>query len=252
MADDATAPGGTPAAAATDAVDARVAAEFADGIRRGRDPANDPGAALSHTTLDSAWWDEDCETCNHTFRIGDPVLVERDVERRTVAVRHNLNLPACVSRVTDDDQVDPAVQAAFFDAVAEHDVTEAVPGTAAVPRRYSETSSLVRARTRCLLCGTTVRPYEAVVVCPCSPVERTCRSVIHHDPAAGLSCYDDMYPKGQPLRCPVFFDRVTPPQEAGTQSRLSQLAAQHERRQQIIVVRGRGGSDAAPPAAGSG
>jgi hypothetical protein len=193
---------------------AALRARFEAGIRRGRDPVNAAALAggTARTTLYSDWLKETCQTCWHTFRLGDRVVIDSSAEDRPPAVRHLDPMLSCGGEAAP--QASPGMAQRLFAAM---DRENPPPDGAKVWRLLDGDPLLAvrRDRRRCGVCRHSLRPLELVVICPCHPTEQRrgkCEYVIHRDPGRGLTCFDDWRGAGIELRrCPMNHSKRSSP-----------------------------------------
>jgi hypothetical protein len=166
-----------------------------------------PGGTTT-TSAASRWAHRPCTGCGHRFRRGDRVIRTDDGE-----IRH---LDPRLGCAEDQDEAtadagDIAAAAAFAEALtnAWHpgiDVVTLPTGHPLVARLGLGGGD----QPRCLQCAATFRPGETVVVCPCrmGVDGRPCEEAVHRDPAAGLPCWEKLYPDGIVDVCPWRMERV--------------------------------------------
>jgi hypothetical protein len=161
------------------------------------------------TTVGTSWWHTRlCETCGHTFRRGDRVIV--DVAGRVSHLDRDLHcaddpeITRAGSADGDGDIRDftTGVLAAWPPAA---DIP--VVSTDAVPQLLAPPFAGFR-RPFCLFCAHTFRPGEMVVVCPCRPRDTRCIQAVHRDPAQGLVCWESWRPDNRIAICPVMLTRT--------------------------------------------
>jgi len=198
-----------------------VVARFELGQADGLDPqpaADEMGSDGTATTNASSWWTGlVCDSCRHTFRLGDRV-------RSVPGLRTPTHLdPALKCGIVDssvaltaappDDRQDAATFAAAL--VAAWPPLHGVPVARLEPRdwRIPKPGQAHRSPV-CLYCAHTFRPGEHVVICPClpsglvDPATGGCGSTVHRDPAAGLPCWESWCPSGLVEICPVRLTRT--------------------------------------------
>lgn len=196
---------------------------FRLGFRAAFEPPPDEGGEAGETTTTLvSWWNHlECETCGHTFRRGDRVVLDPQTSR----VAHlDPALRCAVVPAADSEEPEagaPEVSAGASD-LADFanglDLTWPPAGDLPVTRLAPDDWRTIRPRpplerVRCLYCGHTFREGEHVIVCPCSADEPVCGAAVHRDPAAGLICWESWQPTGKVRRCPITFGR--PPQLPG-------------------------------------
>jgi hypothetical protein len=176
-------------------------AEFEFGVASASDPANASAVrgGRAVTTLLSRWLHMRCVTCGHTFRPGDEVDISADG-----TVRHQGPLLACAGG-EPAEAAPAAVVAAFFAGL---DEAWPPPRDMQVIRLEAGHSLLAPPlagfrRHACAVCGHTLRLYDSVVLCPCSPSRPMCGVAIHRDPLHGLHCLEAWNPGGTLKYCPV-------------------------------------------------
>ncbi len=181
--------------------------EFDQGIQAAFDPQPDPSAAAvgeAVTNLNSWWHQRWCQSCGHTFRRGDRVMIS--AERRV----HHLN-PAlgCGSPAGASPGADADVREFAAGLAASWPVSGNLPvhSTDDVPSLLAPPVGGLR-RAACLFCAHTFRPGEQVVVCPCSPFAPRCRYAVHRDPAQGLVCWESWRPSGGLKVCPILLHKL--------------------------------------------
>jgi hypothetical protein len=174
---------------------------FARGIASGRDPMN--ATALSGgvgvTNLRSPWLQRPCARCSHTFRRGDRVEVQPGGR-----FMHAAGTPFCgddparspAAPEGEARPIEPAtspVRTAFYAGIA-----LALPPPAGAPIVRLDPGHPLLApagpafgRAACAICGHSLRPFDQVVICPCSPEAPLCRSAVHRDPLRLMMCWDD-------------------------------------------------------------
>jgi len=166
-----------------------MSSQFELGLSAGADPLNAATIAggPAHTTLDSAWLHQRCPLCSHTFRIGDRVVSERVPGKIT----HTGAGSRCDIAGNDTRQVESLRE--FFRGLVDR-----VPAAERAIVRYLLPGDELLAppihgftRSQCAVCGHTLRPFDSVVICPCSPDQQRCRTAIHHDPSRGIQCWLD-------------------------------------------------------------
>lgn len=160
-----------------------------EGLDRSMLAADVSGAMI--TSLDLYWLPLRCWRTGHTFRIGDPVIVEFRGPRLAI----------------DPDKVTEAAASA---AEFVEGLNEAWPPLAGVrglmpgdPMLDPPKDALPRAS--CFMCGHTFRPFENVLICPCQPTNPLCRKAVHRHPALGLNCYKSW----DGSHCPATFRKLT-------------------------------------------
>jgi hypothetical protein len=159
---------------------------FDAGLLAGADPLNGNALAgdVAHTTIESFWLHHPCPVCRHTFRIGDEVVVDRDVQHVSDGVR-------CGVEERETRRHDGVRE--FFRGLS----STIPPSERAVVRYLQPGDELIAppvhgfSRSQCAICGHTFRPYDTVVICPCRPERPLCRTAIHHDPSRGMHCWID-------------------------------------------------------------
>jgi hypothetical protein len=177
---------------------------FGQGHEAGMHPRLDDeqaAGALVTTTL-SRWLGLNCNTCRHTFRVGDRVRATgSDVQHLDPAL-------GCGA-----DRDEPAADAGDAEGFA-RGLLEAWPAASGVPVRLTAGDWRLPRRTAdargpaCPVCAHTFRPGDMVIVCPCSrpaegPAAARCQLAVHRDPVSGLICWDDWRPDGRLVRCPI-------------------------------------------------
>lgn len=192
---------------------------FERGALRGRDPESSEGAREARggaavTSLRSSWLGRPCGRCGHTFRRGDGVVVspEREVIH---AWDGALSCPGEVrgaGRVKErgGEQARGDERAAFYAGVA-----RAYPPPAELPivrlapdHPLVAPSAPVFRRAACALCGHSLRPFDEVVICPCSPDAPLCSGAVHRDPLRTLYCWDEWQKSHLGRFCPVTSRRL--------------------------------------------
>jgi hypothetical protein len=178
-----------------------LGADFEHGIASALDPANAGvvrgGQAV--TTLLSRWLHLRCPSCGHTFRPGDEVDVSADG-----TVRHQSALLPCAGGGTAES-IASAASSEFF-----RGLDEAWPPPEDMPVVRLERGHPLLApplaafrRHACVICGHTLRLYDSVILCPCSPWEPICSVAIHRDPLHGLHCWEAWRLEDERRHCPV-------------------------------------------------
>lgn len=183
--------------------------DFERGLVAAFDPQPDRAEAADGeavTNVTSWWHHEWCETCGHTFRRGDRVLVDSAARR----ARHLAPSLGCAGPAGSSQA--GAEVAEFTDGLL---TTWPVVGDLPVRRTDDEPHLLhppvgTLRRAVCLFCAHTFRPGEHVVICPCLPFERRCHNAVHRDPALGLVCWESWRPTGGLEICPILLHRLTP------------------------------------------
>jgi hypothetical protein len=190
---------------AGDAPRTGVGADMALGIEAGLEPR--AGFAADNvsgqvTTRPSSWWNfRRCQTCGHTFRRGDLVLVDavaRTVQHLAPALDCGTSPGTATGTGRDRDEFAAGLLETWPPTVP---VTRIEAGDWRVPRRGG-----ARHAPACLYCGHTFRVGEYVVICPCQSDQgkpAACGTAVHRDPAVGLPCWDNWQPGGQLSVCPV-------------------------------------------------
>lgn len=181
----------------TDRPEAQLKTRFELGLAAARDPVNRGalrgGPAI--TTLQSPWLFRHCPVCAHSFRIGDPVLIDVDH-----SIRHDSALLPCSGRQVAAPPR-PAEISDFFTGLDAAwppppglKLHRLQPGHELLALRGSE-------RPICAYCGHSLRPHDQIVICPCRPAHPMCRIALHRDPMNGLNCWDAWCPDGKPTYC---------------------------------------------------
>lgn len=178
--------------------------QFERGFAAGRDPVQAAFAlgGSGRTTVRSPWLQRLCERCGHSFRIGDSVQRSPDGK-----IAHRENTAVCA--IDPSQSCTTSVQRRDF----YEGLRQAWPPPPGLPVKRLEPSDPLLAytagglpRRACAICGHTLRPFEEVVICPCSPLQPLCRAAVHRDPTRRLYCWDDW--RGSQF-CPVTARRLT-------------------------------------------
>ncbi len=143
----------------------------------------------SVTSLRSRWLFQRCRVCGHTFRPGDEVRISRNGQ-----VLHDMPGLRCASeKPASEIPGDPEIRTDFFAGLE-----TAWPMPADVPVTRLEGDHYLLApplqghgRASCRICGHTFRPYDHVVICPCSPENPRCQAAVHRDLFRHLHCWDE-------------------------------------------------------------
>ncbi len=179
--------------------DARAA--FLKGFSRRALPEN--ALVIVSTTARSAWYrTQRCAECDHTFRIGDPVMVCPSCDR--VYHQHPLHGLECFAVIHEEDgkcccgwsipgPVPPPVPVS-----TQANTVAFLEGLSRSWRVYRGLlTTTVTGETRlegrlCAVCGDSVRLGEIVVRCPCGHGPAgSCGTIIHHDLGRQLHCWND-------------------------------------------------------------
>jgi hypothetical protein len=175
--------------------------KFEQGLKTTLDPTNalivQGGRGV--TTLQSPWLYQSCSICSHTFRVDDEVAISQEG-----IIRHDSALLPCAAEKSLK-LVQTQETGDFFRGLDEiwkppqqlliHRLEEGHPLLAPPYRHFK--------RHICAVCAHTLRPLDAVVICPCSPNEPRCQIAVHRDPAHYLYCWEDWKPTEYGLHCPA-------------------------------------------------
>ncbi|WP_309111536.1 hypothetical protein [Saccharothrix sp.] len=178
---------------------------FNEGLRRGQDRTNSGVDGPAVTTANSFWvagGQQVCPVCRHTFRINDRVHVQHATADGAARVVHAGEELPCHGDAAVGQQDDPAMTAEFYAAIDKLDALNQVA------KRLKPTSWMVAdlpKRVRCAGCGHSLRPFEAVVLCPCDETAPKCKLPVHHDPARGLDCRDRWLLNKKLVHCPMSY-----------------------------------------------
>ncbi len=178
---------------------------FEQGLAAGLDPDSparpptfmeDPGDRKTITNLRSRWLHQRCKVCGHSFRLSDEVLIRGNGR----VVHDMLGLRCGGERAGEDDANESEDRAQFFMGL---DAAWPMPADAPVVLLEAGHPLLApplqgHSRASCRVCGHTFRPYDQVVVCPCSPHAPRCQAAVHRDLLRQLHCWDEWMrrPKG--------------------------------------------------------
>ncbi|TKD03189.1 hypothetical protein [Polyangium fumosum] len=190
-----------------DTVEAALREAFDRGLGKGRDPTRKEPAAGggTRTTIRSPWLGKTCTHCGHTFRRGDavdPAGAARD------EVRHG---EVCPDEETISASASSREREAFYAGVASaHPPPEGLPLVRLLPGdpRLAAPGGAGR-RPSCVICGHTLRPFDEVVVCPCSPEAPLCRGAVHRDAIRTMYCFDEWQKSKIGQHCPVTSRKLT-------------------------------------------
>lgn len=188
-----------------DTGEAALREAFDRGLGKGRDPTRrDPGLdGSSRTTIRSPWLGKLCTRCGHTFRRGDVVATAMTDE-----VRHG---GVCPDEEAMSTLASSREREAFYAGVAS--AHPPPPGLSLVrllpgDPRLAAPGPLGR-RPSCVICGHTLRPFDEVVVCPCSPEAPLCRGAVHRDAIRTMYCFDEWQKSKIGQHCPVTSRKLT-------------------------------------------
>lgn len=152
------------------------------------------------TTLESQWLGKYCPTCSHSFRLGDQVMISEGG-----IIYHNADLLPCLKKKRVSAQTSHELNL-FYKGL---DESWPPPKNIKIVRLEHGHELLAEPkagfkRHTCAVCGHTLRLFDHVVICPCSPNDPKCLTAIHRDPIHGLHCFEAWNPgaNGQKY-CPV-------------------------------------------------
>lgn len=186
-----------------DHISSQLREAFDKGAAAAIDPTND--AAIQRggdaiTTLQSSWLHQQCPICAHTFRLGDQVII---VDDKTIT--HQISGLSCPQgRETIAESLSEISN--FFVGL---DEAWPLPENVSVIRLEIENELLAPPsgafqRFTCAVCAHTLRLYDQVVICPCSPEQPLCQTAIHRDLIKGLHCLEAWNPEAKKQHyCPV-------------------------------------------------
>ncbi|CAL9565655.1 hypothetical protein SUDANB95_04684 [Actinosynnema sp. ALI-1.44] len=178
---------------------------FTEGLRRGVDRTNSGVDGPAVTTANSFWvagGQQVCPVCRHTFRVNDRVHVQHATADGGARVVHASEELPCHGDATVGQRDDPALATEFYAAIDRLDALNQVA------QRLNPGSWMVAnlpKRVRCAGCGHSLRPFEAVVLCPCDETAPKCKLPVHHDPARGLDCRDRWLLNKKLAHCPMSY-----------------------------------------------
>jgi hypothetical protein len=190
-----------------DAADEALRGAFEAGLGKGRDPTREGPCVEggARTTSRSPWLGKPCARCGHTFRRGDRVEAAWEAAEE---VRHG---GVCPDEETAAAALSSREREAFYAGVASAHppppglvLERLLPGD---PRLTSPGPA--GRRPSCVICGHTLRPFDEVVVCPCSPEAPLCRGAVHRDAIRTMYCFDEWQKSKIGGHCPVTSRRLT-------------------------------------------
>jgi hypothetical protein len=192
-------------------------AAFDQGLASGRDPVNAAALAggVGVTNLRSPWLQRPCLRCGHTFRRGDRVEVQPGASYLHASGTSFCVDTASTSTAAPADATSSPTRNAFYLGLAR--ACPPPPGAPVVrlepghPLLAPPTPAF--ARSGCAVCGHSFRPFDHVVVCPCSPDDPLCRSAVHRDPIRLMMCWDEWRKSHLGSFCPVTSRRLPAPGE---------------------------------------
>ncbi len=171
---------------------------FEAGLVNGRDPTRRDHGGSTVTTSRSPWLGKTCARCEHTFRRGDRVEAGASGLHEP---RHGGVCPDAREGSASSSQEREAFYAGVASAFPPPpglSVVRLLPGDPWIgaPGKMSR-------RSACVICGHTLRPFDEVVVCPCSPEAPLCRGAVHRDAIRTNYCWDEWKKSKIGQHCPV-------------------------------------------------
>lgn len=158
------------------------------------------------TVPTSPWLFDRCEVCGHSFRRGDAVRTRADGR----AVHDLPALPCASGAAAPATPTDPGAVLAFYEGLREAwPVAQGARAERLLPGDPLLVPPVGRVgRHACFVCSHTLRPWDAVVRCPCGRDPSGCRVAIHSDPSRQLRCWDSWVEAGQGSFCPRTMEKV--------------------------------------------